>query len=76
MELRILELAIRILDPRKWRTRLAQVAGAFGAVLWVWYRAVDHADVDRAVRDARRAQRRERIRARNVALERAKLAQD
>lgn len=74
MELRLLELAIRILDPRRWRTRLAQAGGLVAALLWIWYRAVDHADVDRALRDARRAERRERIRARNRELERAHLA--
>ncbi len=76
MELRILELAIRILDPRKWRLRLAQLGGSILAALWVWFRAVDHADVDRAVRDARRAERRELIRARNAELERGKLTID
>lgn len=76
MELRTLELAIRILDPRRWRLRLAQLGGGLLAVLWVWFRAVDHAEVDRAVRDAKRAARLERIRARNAALERAKLTSD
>ena len=76
MELRILELAIRILDPRKWRLRLAQLGGGLLATLWGWVRAVDHADVDRAVRDARRAERRERIRARNAELEHAKLSSE
>lgn len=69
MELRLLELAIRILDPRKWRVRLAQLGATACAALWIWYRAVDNADVDRAVRDARRAQRRERIRGKIDALE-------
>ena len=71
MELRALFLAVRILDPRRWRTRLTQLGGAVFALLWVWYRAVDHADVDRAVRDARRAERRSRIRARTAELESA-----
>jgi hypothetical protein len=70
VELRLLELAIRILDPRAWRRRLVQLVTAKLALLWVWYRAVDHADVDRAVRDARRADRNERVRARNAELER------
>jgi hypothetical protein len=74
VELRILEIAFRILDPRKWRLRLAQTGGALLATLWVWFRAVDHADVDRAVRDAKRAERRERIRVRNAELERARLS--
>ena len=69
MELRLLELAIRILDPRKWRVRLAQLAATIGSVLWIWYRAVDHADVDRELRDARRAARTKRIRARLDALQ-------
>lgn len=69
MELRLLELAIRILDPRKWRVRLAQLAATIGSVLWIWYRAVDRAEVERAVRDARRAERTRRIRAKLEALE-------
>ena len=73
MELRILMFAAAVLDPRKWRTRLKQLFGALWFGLWVWYRAVDHADVDRAVRDARRAERRERIRTRNAELEQAHL---
>lgn len=76
MELRILEIAIRILDPRKWRLRLAQLGGGLLATLWVWFRAVDHADVDRAVRDAKRAERRERIRVRNAELESQHLSAD
>lgn len=73
MELRLLEFALRALDPRQWRRRLAQLAGGSLAVLWIWFRAVDHADVDRAVRDARRARRNARITARNLELERAQL---
>jgi hypothetical protein len=69
MELRLLELVIRVLDPRRWRLRLVQLGGGVLATLWIWYRSVDHADVDRAVRDARRAERRARINARNAALE-------
>lgn len=76
MELRILEIAIRVLDPRRWRLRLAQLAGSVLALVWVWFRAVDHADVDRALRDARRAERRARIHARNAQLERRKLSVD
>jgi hypothetical protein len=70
MELRLLEIALRLLDPRKWRLRLAQLGAGTLATLWVWFRAVDHADVDRALRDARRAERRDRIRAHNAELER------
>jgi hypothetical protein len=73
MELRLLELALRILDPRRWRLRLAQLTGGLLATLWIWFRAVDHADVDRAVRDARREQRNTRIRQRNAELEFAQL---
>lgn len=76
MELRLLELAIRIIDPRRWRLRLAQLVGAVFGMLWVWYRAVDHAAVDRAVRDAKRGERRRRVRDRNVELERARLSVD
>jgi hypothetical protein len=69
MELRLLELALRILDPRRWRLRLAQLTGGLLATLWIWFRAVDHADVDRALRDDRRARRNARIRTRNIELE-------
>ncbi len=74
MELRLLELAIRILDPRKWRVRLAQLGAGSLATAWIWFRAVDHADADRAVRDARRAERAARIRARTAELEQRRLA--
>jgi hypothetical protein len=74
MELRLLELAISLLDPRKWRLRLAQLGGGILATLWIWFRAVDNVEVDRALRDARRQQRRERIQARNAELEHARLA--
>ncbi len=73
MELRLLEIALRILDPRRWRLRLAQLGGGILATLWLWYRSVDHADVDRAVRDARWAERRERIRADNERREHERL---
>lgn len=75
MELRLLFIASRLLDPRKWRLRLAQLGTGVLGSLWVWYRAVDHSDVDRAVRDARHAQRRDRIRARNTELERRRLVE-
>ncbi len=74
MELRLLDLALSLLDPRKWRLRLAQLGGGILAALWIWFRAVDNVEVDRALRDARRQLRRERIAERNVALERARLA--
>lgn len=74
MELRLLTLAIAILDPRKWRLRLKQLGGVILGMLWVWYRAVDHSDVDRAVRDARRERREARIRARNEQLLRRRMA--
>ncbi|MCB0879139.1 MAG: hypothetical protein KDC46_09195 [Thermoleophilia bacterium] len=74
MELRLLELAIRILDPRKWRLRLAQLGAGTLASLWIWYRSVDTAPAIRAVRDERHRERRERIRARNAELERRRMA--
>ena len=73
MELRLLELAIKVLDPRKWRVRLVQLAAGTLATLWIWFRAVDRADVDRALRDAHRAERRARIRARTAQLEHRRL---
>jgi hypothetical protein len=69
-------LAVRLLDPRTWRLRVAQLAGGALVTLWIWFRAVNHAPIDRAVRDARRARRNARIRVRNEQLEREQLAPD
>lgn len=74
MELRLLELAIRILDPRKWRTRLAQLAGGVGFLGWIWFRAASRADVVRAVADARHFDRNEDIHADNLRRERSRLS--
>lgn len=70
MELRLVLLLARVLDPRRWRLRLAQLGGVFAATLWVWYRSVDVSEERTAVRDARRAARDARITARLRALER------
>lgn len=58
-------LAIAILDPRKWRLRLKQLGATLLGAIWIWYRAVDRVEVDRAVRDARHERREARVRARN-----------
>ena len=71
MELRLLELALRILDPRKWRLRMLQGAIGVAATVWIWVRAVNGSELQRELRDARRAERNQRIRARNIELERA-----
>lgn len=63
MELRLLLIALRILDPRLWRIRVKQLGGFTGAVLWVWFRAVRRAAGLREERDAARRGRRSRIRA-------------
>ena len=64
MELRLIMLAMRVLDPRKWRVRLAQV-GAVGAVgTYVTVRAINDADLVRAVRTERHARRDAEIRRR------------
>ncbi|MCZ4496437.1 MAG: hypothetical protein JWM25_1020 [Thermoleophilia bacterium] len=61
MELRLIELAMRVLDPRRWRLRLAQLGGGLFAVLWIWARAVHSSDEVRMVRDARRRTRNDAI---------------
>jgi len=62
MELRLLELVISLLDPRKWRRRLLQLAAAIGAVIYVWVRAVNIAPRRRAVRDVKRSVRNRELR--------------
>ena len=75
MELRLLLLALRVLDPRRWRVRLAQLGGGFGWLLWVWYRAVRTSPHIDAARDARRADRRAAVRAKQMAQARRLRAQ-
>jgi hypothetical protein len=61
MELRLILLAMRVLDPRTWRVRLAQ-AGAIGAVgTYVTVHAINNTDVVRAVRGERHARRNAEI---------------
>lgn len=74
MELRLLELAVRILDPRQWRRRLRQLLGAIGVLGWIWFRAVNRAEVVRAVADVRHAERDEAIHERNRELETERLS--
>ena len=74
MELRLLELAIRILDPRRWRVRVAQLGSLFAVIGWIWFRAASRADVVRAVADGRHVDREIDIRAENLRRERAKLS--
>jgi hypothetical protein len=74
MELRLLELAIRLLDPRKWRTRLMQLGGGIGLLGWIWFRAASRADVVRAVADAKHYDRDADIHADNLRREREKLS--
>ena len=57
MELRLIELAMRVLDPRRWRLRLVQLGCGAVAALWIWVRAVQSSDEVRMVRDARRRTR-------------------
>lgn len=57
MELRIILLVARLLDPRKWRVRLAQLGLVLGGAGVVWVRAVLAAEEVRAVRDARHVER-------------------
>lgn len=61
MELRLIMFALRVLDPRKWRARAMQ-AGVIGAVgSYVAVRAINDADVVRAVRTERHARRNAEI---------------
>jgi len=64
MELRLVMLALRVLDPRKWRVRLLQVGAVGAAGTYVAVRAIDSADVARAVRVERHARRNAEIRRR------------
>lgn len=66
MELRLLLIAARILDPRLWRRRLRQLASGLGVLGWIWFRAVNRAEVVRAVADVSHDMRAERIRRDNV----------
>jgi hypothetical protein len=74
VELRLLELIVRIFDPRRWRRRLAQLGLATGWLAWIWVRAVRRAERERIVADARHLERTERIDADNARRERERLA--
>jgi hypothetical protein len=74
VELRAIELAFRILDPRKWRQRLAQLGGGIAILGWIWFRAASRADVVRAVADAKHAERDAAIRADNSRRDAEKLS--
>lgn len=74
MELRLLEIAFRVLDPRRWRQRLRQLFGALGVLAWVWFRAVNRAEVVRAVADARHFDRDARIQEENAERELERIA--
>lgn len=72
MELRLLLIAIRVLDPRLWRRRLAQLGAAVLATVWFWARAVQRAPIERALADQRHEERLARIRADVAAREAAR----
>ena len=74
MELRVLFLLLRIFDPRRWRTRLKQLGFGLGSIAWICVRAVQRAERDRIVADARHIERAVAIREDNLARERQKLA--
>jgi hypothetical protein len=74
VELRIREIALRLLDPRKWRLRLAQLGITGGWLAWIWVRAVSRAERDRLVAQAKHLERNERIDADNADREREWLA--
>lgn len=61
MELRLLEFAFRLLDPRKFRTRLKQLGAFFGFGMFVWIRSVFLTDRARAERKRQQARRQLRI---------------
>lgn len=71
MELRVLLLLARLLDPRSWRTRVRQLGVGTGLLAWLWYRSVQSADGAVAVRTARANRRRAAIDADLDARERA-----
>jgi hypothetical protein len=74
VELRVLFLLFRIFDPRRWRTRLKQVGFSVGWLAWIWVRAVQRAERDRIVADAKHIERAVGIREENLAREARKLA--
>jgi hypothetical protein len=74
VELRALEIAVRLLDPRKWRQRLAQLGGGIAILGWIWFRAASRAEIVRAVADAKHAERDAVIRADNARREAEKLS--
>lgn len=73
MELRLLLIAMRILDPRLWRRRLAQLGGGVLLTLWVWVRSVQRGPIERALADERHVARERRIRAELARVEAARL---
>lgn len=69
MELRIILLLMRILDPRLWRRRLAQLAGASLVSAWIVGRAAARTEDVRIARDARWTVRRADLQAARTAEE-------
>jgi len=63
MELRILLIALRVLDPRKWRMRLLQLAGGSALLGWFWFKSVNDAEIVAALREQKHVERNARIRA-------------
>lgn len=70
MELRLLMIVARVLDPRAWRRRLVQVGGFFASAVLIWVCAVRSVDRVRRRRDARHAARDAAIMTRQRASER------
>lgn len=70
MELRLLEFAARVLDPRRARTRLKQAAALLALTVTVWVRAVRRTDAARVAlersHERRAAQAQERLAAREA----------
>ncbi|MEO6866739.1 MAG: hypothetical protein ABI200_01825 [Gaiellales bacterium] len=70
MELRLLTLALQLLDPRAWRRRLLQLGGGVFAFVLVWVRAVRAIDGVRQRRAERHMARDRTITTRQRASER------
>jgi hypothetical protein len=73
MELRLLMMIARLLDPRAWRRRLLQLAGVFAGFVWIWIRAVRAIDGVRMRRDLHHAERDALITTRQRADERRRI---
>lgn len=61
MELRLLEILLRLLDPRKFRTRMKQLGAASAFGIFVWVRAVLLRNSAAQMRELSRRRRRRAV---------------